>query len=223
MTILDYDRLRVLLERFPEPEPFVPEMCSIPSGARANDSLWEYQDSLGLKTMRRIAFDRERRYAMVFYEDRRELRELFEYLLSYQARRRRVLDVYRQKLVHPFGDVDHFVLAYRHCRILNSWLGIERPVGVHRWKVPDHVVWRGYPVLLDMPDYASFMSAVEEWSKKKDEDERTFDPEFLADVAELGSTRFVIESERDFYLESDYSGRCIEWLTKWTMLKLRWT
>lgn len=160
---------------------------------------------------------------MVFYEDRRELRELFEYLLSYQARRRRVLDVYRQKLVHPFGDVDHFVLAYRHCRILNSWLGIERPVGVHRWKVPDRVVWRGYPVLLDMPDYASFMSAVEEWSKKKAEDERTFDPEFLADVAELGSTRFVIESERDFYLESDYSGRCIEWLTKWTMLKLRWT
>ncbi|PZR79402.1 MAG: hypothetical protein DI537_41120 [Stutzerimonas stutzeri] len=158
---------------------------------------------------------------MFFYSDHYELTELNEYLIWYQARKARVLDMQRQRLVHPFGDVDHFAVVYRHCTFFNDWLGIATPVARHRWRIPERLMWTSLPVMIDSPDYQSFVRnmqhVVDEGPKM------IFDPEFSADVDELGSTRVVVESDTEFYLESDYSGASQDWHTKWTLLKIRWT
>lgn len=207
-----------LIGRYVEPEPYVPECFCIPSGERANDSLWQYQESLGM-VRGRIFFDRRLRYAVFFYSDYAEIVELYEYLISYHARKLQMIDIHRQRLVHPFGDADHFALVYRH-HIFSDWMGIKRREARHRWRIPDRLIWSGIPILQDNPDYSSFMHDLQ--SRVDEGEKTTFDPDFQADVDELGSTRIVVESNAEMFLESDYNGSSTDWLMKWTLLKIRW-
>jgi hypothetical protein len=198
-------------------EPYHPDCLCIPSGRAANQSFTYITVDPQPKVM--FNFDREKRYAIFFFENHDDIRALHEYLISYQVKHRRVMDMYRQRLVHPFGDVDHFALVYRHCGFFNEWLGIKTEPPLHRWLIPHRLVWSNFRVLHDTPDFQSFLRNLDETTSVGKAE--VFDPEFAADLRELGDFKVVIDGQKDFYLESNRKD--IDWMIKWTLLKLRWT
>jgi hypothetical protein len=165
-------------------------------------------------------FDREYRHAVILFEDIHEIRQINEYLINYSNERARVLDFHRQRLVHPFGDVDRFTLMYRHLAFFRSWLGSAMEVPRYRWPVPLRLIHR-FPATTVSYDYSSFLQQIDEICETGSMPNR-LDPEFEADVKDLGGAKIVVYDNDDFYIESDHAPTP-DWLSKWTLMKLRWT
>lgn len=162
------------------------------------------------------------RYGFFTFSDYGEILQLSNYLDGVERTLHLAAGRGAEKGSHWVGSLNAFAVLYRHV----TFCGETKPLR-HVWQIPSALLdWKRVENIIMPSDTTrirtlgedlrseSFISALKAgWFSNT---------EFADDVRALGETRVFFHSTDEITLESDYKGD-LDWMTKWTMLKLRWT